>query len=215
MNDLYSAAYFIGHAYGDDPKRKAMKRQEAGRIYERIRSEGAVLDVGCGIGDFMSDHFSNWNKVGVDVSVYARAACGDKRIDCYADIDEVRGEFDLVVFRGSFQHLDEPMRALKRSYELLKPGGLLALLATPNSNSPMYRRLKTLPALDAPRNFVIPSDIMLVNILRNLGFDGTEVVYPYLGTPYARPLVDMLNFVIGRKSAFPKSMMEVYAWKPR
>lgn len=200
-----------------------MKRQEVARIRERLASphEGNVLDIGCGIGDFLSEYFGGWNKYGIEISPYARAQADNKSIHAYEDIAAIKDidfGFDLVIWRGTFQHLDEPMRTLKTCIRLMKPGGLLVFLATPNSNSIVYKLFGDLPALDAPRNFVIPSDLMLVNILKNLGLTEIEVLKPYLGTPYASPLRDFGKFMmrlLGVKSkyAFPGNQMEVYARK--
>ena len=65
--------------------------------------------------------------------------------------------FDLVIIRGTIQHLDEPFLFLKHAFTALRPGGYLVFLATPNTNSPFYRLKKTLPFIDAPRNFYIPT----------------------------------------------------------
>jgi hypothetical protein len=59
---------------------------------------------------------------------------------------------------------------------------------------------------------------MLANILKRLEYDELEVIHPYLGTPYARPLKDFSKFVISlffgwRPFAFPQNMMEIYARK--
>lgn len=202
-----------------------MKRQEAARIRERLASphEGNVLDVGCGVGDFLAEYFGGWNKYGVEISEWARARADDRDIRVMEDIDDF-GELpamDLVIWRGTFQHLDEPMRTLKKCVHLLRDGGLLVFLATPNSNSAVYKMTGDLPALDAPRNFVIPSDIMLVNILKNLDMEQIEVVKPYWNTPYAKPFHDFAKFILRflllvRVSdfAFPGSMIEIYARKP-
>ena len=47
--------------------------------------------------------------------------------------------------------------------------------ATPNTNSPFYRLKKTLPFIDAPRNFYIPDDVGLAQSLTNFGFDNRGV----------------------------------------
>ncbi|UYN89896.1 MAG: class I SAM-dependent methyltransferase [Anaerolineales bacterium] len=214
---LYPASYFIGHAYADDPRRKAMKAQEAARIKARLSvASGSVLDVGCGIGDFLAEHFAAWEKFGTEVSEYAfrqAAKRGIRAVDAGIPM-----EWDLVVWRGTFQHLDEPMGMLRECIEEMKPGALIAFLATPNTNSLVYKLFGDLPALDAPRNFVIPSDKMLANILKNLGLKDIEVVKPYWGTPYANPVMDLVKFVLRLfgvkvKFAWPGSMMEIYARK--
>lgn len=219
MSSQYPASYFIGHGYADDPKRTAMKAQEAERIKARLTVKtGHVLDVGCGIGDFLAEHFASWSKWGVEVSDYASLQAEVKGVSVFKAAANIPTEFDLVVWRGTFQHVDEPMAALRDCVSKMKQGATIAFLATPNTNSPVYKLFGDLPALDAPRNWVVPSDTMLVNILTNLGLKDIEVVYPYWDTPYARPLVDFAKFVlrlfgVKTKFAFPRSMMEIYARK--
>lgn len=219
MSSQYPASYFIGHGYADDPKRKAMKAQEAARIKARLTVKtGRVLDVGCGIGDFLAEHFASWSMWGVEVSEYASLKAEANGVSVFKTAAHIPAEFDLVVWRGSFQHVDEPIVVLRDCVRKMKPGALIAFLATPNTNSPVYKLFGDLPALDAPRNWVVPSDTMLVNILTNLGLKDIEVVYPYWDTPYARPLVDFAKFVlrlfgVKTKFAFPRSMMEIYARK--
>lgn len=220
MISQYPASYFIGHGYADDPKRKAMKVQEAERIKARLTVKtGRVLDVGCGIGDFLAEHFAAWKKHGTEVSAYATKEAEMRGVDV-RDTAWIFDDrlWDLVIWRGTFQHVPDPVGELRACVARMKPGALIAFLATPNTNSPVYKMFGDLPALDAPRNWVVPSDTMLVNILANLGLKDIEVVYPYWDTPYARPLVDFAKFVlrlfgVKTKFAFPRSMMEIYARK--
>jgi hypothetical protein len=108
---------------------------------------------------------------------------------------------------------------MKRCAALLKKGGLISFLSTPNSNGICYRLFKDLPFLDPKLNFLIPSDQILKQSLENLGLDVSEIRYPYLETPYANPLKDHLFFLlrcarIKVKFAFWRNIMEVYAVKP-
>ena len=121
-----------------------------------------------------------WRSPSTRAASQSRAGCTFDR-DIFSESDF----FDLVIFRGTIQHLDEPFLFLKHTFTALKPGGYLAFLATPNTNSPFYRLKKTLPFIDAPRNFYIPDDISLAQTLTNFGFVVRETRYPYLGTPWA------------------------------
>jgi hypothetical protein len=72
--------------------------------------------------------------------------------------------------------------------------------------------------LDPERNFLLPSDLMLKQILKNIGLSVEDIRYPYWESPYASPIKDHWNFLMRllgkRKSfAFWKNMMEVYARK--
>ena len=120
---------------------------------------------------------------------------------------------NVAVFRGVLQHLPNPVEMLEKAQERLVPGGLLAILATPDTDSIGYKRWGTLPALDPPRNWIPFGHRMLGNILERMGFEGIEFEYPY-GKPYANPAIDLWNFLIGKPTAFPGNMMDCFAWRP-
>ena len=98
----------------------------------------------------------------------ARERCALKGISF--DLQSGREWCDLVILRGSLQHLDRPIQTLFDAYGWLRPGGWLVALATPNAGGPIYRLFQELPALDPPRNFVVFSDRVLRQCLVNVGF---------------------------------------------
>ena len=217
----YGLDYFVGHHYGEDPQRRAMYRQEIARL-EQHQPGGRLYDLGCGVGGFLNELDPHrWERHGVDLSPYAIDAArriGATVPDYERAFDYPDAHFDAIVLRGTLQHLYDPFRDLRQCIRLLAPGGVLAFLATPNTRSPYYLLFGTLPALDPERNWFLPSDTMLAGIVQNLGLHVVEIRYPYLGTPYARPVRDHLKFaaaLLGRRSAFPfwRNMMELYAVK--
>jgi SAM-dependent methyltransferase len=216
----YDESYFV--LYRDDPNRLAMYRAERSRI-EKLKPAGRILDVGCGLGGFLAQFPPDqWERYGVDVAEIAirEARARGIRVNDFDRAYDYPDEFfDVIVLRGSLQLIPTPFAVLQECIRLLAPGGVLALLSTPNSNSPYYRRFGTLPFLTPHANFLIPSDIMMRDALRNLGLDVVEVRYPYLDTPYARPWRDHFYYLLSffgvkRKFAFWRSAMEVYARKP-
>ena len=174
-----------------------------------------MLDVGCGLGELLELFPADrWNRFGVEVSEHARDVCRARGISF--DLPEGEGWCDLVVLRGSLQHLDRPIVTLANCHAWLRPGGWLVALATPNAGGPVYRLFQDLPALDPPRNWVVFSDRVLHQCLENLGFREIEFEYPYLGTPYASPVRDHVRFAlrfagVKRPFAFWRNMMECYA----
>lgn len=216
----YDETYFA--VYRDDPKRVEMYKAERQRI-ERFKIGGRILDVGCGIGRFLAQFPPrNWERYGTDISELAirEARAAGIKVNDYADAyDYPDNFFDVIVFRGSLQLIPTPFEVIKTCIRLLAPNGYLVFLATPNSNSPYYRRFKTLPFLTPHANFLIPSDIMMRNALQNFGLQVVEIRYPYLDGPYARPVRDHLLYLLSflgvkRKFAFWRSSMEIYARKP-
>lgn len=221
LKNLYGKDYF--KSYENDPAREAWYRVEHEHL-EKIRPEGgSILDVGCGLGLFLQQFDDKkWTKYGVDISELAVREARKRGIQVKnydSGYDYPPDTFDVIVFRGTIQHLDTPFEVIKKCVLLLKRGGLMAFLSTPNANSIYYKLFGTLPFITPKFNFYIPSDTTLPNILTNFGLNVTDIRYPYLKTPYARPLKDHFYFLlrclgIPVKFAFWGNMMEVYAVKP-
>lgn len=216
LKNLYTDDYFKDRFEGQDLKREKSYLQEYSNITKYF-TKGKVLDIGCGMGNFLQVFDSNFEKYGIEISEYAAIQATKKGIKII-DYDFTENYFDLIIFRGVFQHLDTPLFSLQKALKMLKKGGFMVFLATPNSNSLYYKFFNTLPMLDPKRNFLIPSDIMLKQILENLNCEIVEIKYPYLISPYANPLTDHLKFVakcfgLNYKFAFWKSSMEIYAKK--
>ena len=216
--ELYDRGYFDGY-YLKDPKRDAMYLQERDRILQYFPRGGRILDVGCGVGGFLNTFDDRWDKYGVEPSEFAQRKAALKGIEILRSINVFDMEsMDVVVFRGTLQHINFPMEALVQATRVLKRGGLLVILATPDTDSLVYKIWGKLPALDAPRNWIVFGGKVLVNILSRLGFYSPILKHPYLDTPYASPLSDFFKFFVSllfgwRKFAFPGNQMEIYAVK--
>lgn len=213
--DIYDRRYFEG--YENDPKREEMYRQELLRVLRITKlKSGNILDVGCGLGNFLEIFPRRFRKYGVEVSKYARGVAEKRGINF--SFPKKPNLFDLVIYRGTIQHLDTPLSDIKNRLFQLKPGGWIVFLATPNAGSLYYRLWQDLPMIDPKYNFVIFSDQQLANILELFGLRVKKIIYPYKETPYANPLFDLPRFVLKLlglpvKFAFPGNMMEIYAQK--
>lgn len=217
----YSVDYFATRHYGDDPARAAMYAQERARIAKYVPA-GRLFDYGCGIGDFLAGFDpARYERIGMDISPYAAEQARTRGLEVmpYAeDFPLASSSFDAVLLRGTFQHIWNPLHTIRECARLVKPGGYLIFLATPNTRSLCYFLFGELPAFDPPRNWFQVSDRTLETIVRNLGFEIKQTIYPYLGTPYAHPARDAWRFGlrlagVRRGFAFPRNMMEVYARK--
>jgi SAM-dependent methyltransferase len=215
--NLYEREYFDQY-YLLDRQREKMYLQEHKRIVARCQF-GRVLDIGCGIGGFLQTFDDRWEKYGFEPSDFAAEKARGHGITMLRSVQSADfAFFDVVIFRGTLQHINFPMRALVQAARVLKPGGLLVILATPDSDSLVYKLFGQLPALDPSRNWVLFGSRFLSNILSRLEFEKIEVLHPYWGTPYANPIMDFFKFLLSmvagwRKFAFPGNMMEIYAVK--
>ncbi len=215
---LYQEDYF-----GDKErmrKKDEMYPQEFNRLkkYFDIDNGGNVLDIGCGRGEFLSLFPDQWRKYGIEISNYARKEANKRGV--ITDFELKDDFFDLIILRGMLQHLPDPVYRIGECYYWLKKGGGIVFLATPNTNSVYYKLFNTLPMLSECRNFLLPSDKMLEQILVNFGFKVKGFEYPYKNTPYASPVKDTFYFLLkflrikkDIKFAFYKNMMECYAEK--
>jgi hypothetical protein len=164
---------------------------------------------------------SKWQKYGVEISEHAIPKARARGIcvkDYQVGYDYPDESFDVILFRGTIQHLDMPFAVIKRCTALLKKGALMAFLSTPNANALCYRLFGTLPFLSPELNYWIPSDTTLPNVLRNFGLTVTQMRYPYMETPYAKPVRDHFLFLVrcfGVKVSFPfwGNILECYATK--
>lgn len=211
-SDKYPPEYYT-ERFGNDLKRQAAFKSEVQFIKKYIKS-GTLLDIGCSTGEFIEA--LNWSGdiYGMEISSYAIKYAMQKGISFDKDIFNTKNYFDVIIYRGTIQHIDTPFKYLKYSYDALKDGGFLFIAATPNSNSIYYKLWNDLPFLSSKSNYYIPSDHSLINVLKNFGFDFVEIRYPYYKSPYASLLKDHIKFFlklfcIPVKFAFWKSSMDI------
>lgn len=97
---------------------------------------GAILDVGCGTGEFLlSFDRSKWDLFGIDPTPYAVEKAKQKGLNVFLkDIEGLRfskGTFDLICIISVLEHVYSPKGTLIKIRNLLKPGGYL-FLEVPN-----------------------------------------------------------------------------------
>jgi SAM-dependent methyltransferase len=123
------------------------------------RPDPTILDIGCGTGLFLSlAQQAGYDTRGIELSA-AAVAYGRQRfgleIDCGA-LDDVAlppASFDVVTLWHVLEHLPNPVGALRRVKQALRPDGLL-LLGVPNFGSLEARLFgRRWYSLDAPRHF--------------------------------------------------------------
>ncbi len=228
LEQLYGQAYFEdrhGRGSSDYEKEQRLREQMYLQEFERLKAYvngvekgGAVLDIGCGRGEFLSLFNEKWEKYGIEVSDHAIIIA--KKNGVTVNEEPKDNFFDLIIFRGTIQHIPDPISKISECYYWLKKGGTIVFLATPNTHSLVYRLFQDLPMIDERLNFLLPSDKILRQTLSNFGFTDIRFTYPYLGTPYAHPLRDLWSFCVqlmrmNKKPKFPfyGNMLECYAKK--
>jgi len=218
-NPDFADSYFKLHAKGSDLRARQhsldflwVKRflQKGEFLSFDSNPQINIIDIGCAAGDF-SRLFSPIGKVyGVEIneseSIKAR-----KVLFQVGDSYPLDVTFDLILIRGTLQHLPTSKEFFDFVATNLKSKGVLAILANPNSSSPMFKRTGTLPALNVYKgfssNFEVFNRHSLENRLKGIEFSEIEIKYDYFRTPYARPCLDIplgiLSLLTGRNFGRP------------
>lgn len=98
------------------------------RYFAKITPQHSVFEYGCGLGQNLYGLPAR-EKLGFDISEYARAFCTRKGLRVVAALEAVpTGAFDVVISRHSLEHLEDPLANLLVLRSLLKPGGWLILV---------------------------------------------------------------------------------------
>ncbi|WP_244168584.1 class I SAM-dependent methyltransferase [Mycobacterium malmoense] len=118
-----------------------------------------ILDVGCGGGALLdrmaSVGFDNLYGVDPFIAADTETPRGVPLMKRY--LSEMTGEFDLIMFNHSLEHVPDPVATLRAAYEKLAPkGACLVRLPTPSSEAwEIYK--ENWVGIDPPRHIVIPS----------------------------------------------------------
>ena len=191
---LYTDDYFDDR-FENNPLRIASFKLESEFIFKYIKS-GKLMDVGCGTGEFSKTINWSGDKYGIEISDKAIKIAKRNGMKFSHDLMDVVNYYDVIVFRGTIQHIENPFEMISFAFKSLKPGGYIFFLSTPNSESIYYKLWGTLPYLDPKLNFWVPGANELINVLENFGFKHQESRYPYLASPYSKPIMDHIKFLI-------------------
>ncbi|MGH3643100.1 MAG: class I SAM-dependent methyltransferase [Mycobacterium sp.] len=131
--------------------------QMLGRL--AIGRDARILDVGCGGGALLDRlaraGFTNLSGADPFNEADGETPLGLPIVKRY--VHEVDGEFDLILFNHSLEHVPDPVATLKAVYEKLAPGGI-CLVRLPTTSSEAWDVYdKHWCLIDAPRHIVIPS----------------------------------------------------------
>jgi len=117
-----------------DNKRKEILRKRITKDLILIAKKN-VLDNGCG-------KYGSWNykeTPALQITSIDKIYGQDSH-----KLKSERNSFDIVVFSGVINYLENPVKALKECYRVLKPKGLLLISSTnPNSLFKIFKGFKT------------------------------------------------------------------------
>jgi SAM-dependent methyltransferase len=135
LQQMYSESYFQGDSYTDYLGDKAAAQanfQHRIALLRRYQPGGRLFEAGCAYGFFLELAQAYWTADGVDLSAdavrYARETLGVSAQQ--GDFESHPPEtncYDVVAMWDTIEHLYDPVLAIRKSAEGLRPGGILAL----------------------------------------------------------------------------------------
>jgi SAM-dependent methyltransferase len=144
-------------------------------------AKGRLIEVGAGGGFFLkAAERAGWSVAGIEVSTegveFATTRLGlDVRRESAEEMNFPDASFDVAVMFDVIEHLLDPVAALKRVTQVLRPGGLL-VVSTPNQNALTRYALGSEWAMLTPAEHLYNfSASTLERLLRRAGF--TDVAF--------------------------------------
>jgi 2-polyprenyl-3-methyl-5-hydroxy-6-metoxy-1,4-benzoquinol methylase len=141
--------------------------------------DSRILDVGCGRGELLYDlaGVGFRDLLGIDPYLDADLDYGGGLRVLRKTVEQVEGEFDLVLFNHSLEHIPAQLETLRAAARLLAPDGWI-VIRTPVVPSHAWERYGVdWVQLDAPRHLTLHSVESLLRLAGRAGLRLEEVVH--------------------------------------
>jgi SAM-dependent methyltransferase len=178
------------------------------RLNKRIR----VLDIGCGSGGllYLLAEGGIRNSLGIDAYIDSDITYDNGVTIKKGTLTQAKGQYDLVMFQHSFEHIYDQSQMLHDVYSLLSSGGI-CLINTPTVSSFAWNFFKTdWVQLDAPRHLCIHSLNSINFLAEKTGFKIKNIVYNSGSFQFWGSLQYQRGIGLKEKLVFSKSEMKVF-----
>lgn len=119
--------------HASEPERRASFRDAISRMERHpfVQPGGRLLEIGSAAGLFLDEaRRAGWDAMGIEPSRWGVEACEAIGVPVFHGtldgFDETPASFDAVVSWDVWEHLEDPVGALEKTFSLLKPGGFFA-----------------------------------------------------------------------------------------
>jgi 2-polyprenyl-3-methyl-5-hydroxy-6-metoxy-1,4-benzoquinol methylase len=187
-----------------------------------IEKDTKILDVGCGAGALLYSlrGFGMTNLLGVDPFNAKHIQYENGLTIHKKGIHDIEGQWDMVMFHHSFEHIPDPAGTLEAVYGLLTPDGH-CVIRIPTVSSYAWKHYGVNWAqLDAPRHLYLHSVDSMNILAEQAGLDLQKIVYDstsfqFWGSEqYIKdiPLRDNRSYAVNPKaSIFSKKEISAFA----
>lgn len=194
----YEEKYW-GEVVDPDGKKRILTTERDAKIknwygntikYVNSLSPGKILDVGAGLGYFLSALNSEWDKYALETSSYAsdfiKAQYPDIKVQqcLLEDASFGNNQFDVIMFYHVIEHLENPKKELNILNNMLSKNGVL-IVGTPNIGSIAAKIFQGNFRLYGSGHLCLFNPKSLNQILVETGFQVFRREYPFWKTDYA------------------------------
>jgi 2-polyprenyl-3-methyl-5-hydroxy-6-metoxy-1,4-benzoquinol methylase len=217
--DSYPSREQLEQHYGGYPRRPCSSEITLRRYdelldaFEPRRKLGRLLDVGCGVGDFLlSARGRGWEVDGVELEDRARALCAERGLRVgpapLSPEQFAPGSFDVVTSFEVLEHMVSPRPEIHTIARLIRRGGLL-YLTTPNFGALSRRLLGPRYRIIAyPEHLGYFRTATLDRLLRDAGLERVELRTTGFSAGHVYATLRSRHATIGGRAASGKSVDE-------
>lgn len=145
----------------------------------KLNKQIRILDVGCGSGELLFGlaELGFKNVRGIDQFIESDIVYSNGASIRKATLEDTSGEYDLIMFQHSFEHMPNQLETLQSVKRLLAENGVCLLnMPTVTGYAWEYFR-ENWVQIDAPRHLSIHSQDSIRMLARKAGFKVSKVVY--------------------------------------
>lgn len=202
---LYDKSYFDGtheiNFIKEGPFFAARFRDRLRRLSKHA-ARGKLLDIGCATGNFLEvAKDAGWNAEGIEISDYAASIACKKGFKVFPNIEICCAQdtrYDAVTMWHFLEHIADPRSIAAQIYNLLKPGGVLAIEVPDAGSKPAMRQRENWHFVKPPEHIYYFDKHTLSKLLELAGFLVLESVQLPWGTGMAEK-AQKIGFGIGAK----------------
>ena len=193
---FYPSESYWGRDVTKKRKTKELNKEREwayGFVYKEVFSrinKGAILDIGSGLGLFLSKFKDKgWEVLGTDISSdvagFSQKVFGVKvLLGDVVDMDLPKKHFDIVSMNSVLEHVYSPRKTLKKAAEVLKENGLLVLVLPNVKGFGQYIFKRGWIQLQPGRHLYLFSPETLKNLLKDTGFEVDKISHAYWAQNY-------------------------------
>lgn len=158
--------------------------KEVVRTIKKFAPSGALLDIGCSTGDFLTVAQEYYKAEGVELSEWASKIAIERKLTIHKKtLNNLAGtgqSYDIATMWGVIEHLEHPLEEMRLVNRLLKTGGVVCLW-TGNMDSLYSRLLRQKWWYILGQHVQLFSKRSLDRLMRDTGFERVYMgVYPYV-----------------------------------